>query len=131
MKAHWTVRLSAAAESDFQQILRWTVENFGRGQARTYAKTLIAAIDDLAQGPSVTGARLREEIGAGIRVLHVARKGRKGRHFVLFMVSDTDGGKTIDVLRLLHDSMDLQRHIFPALESEPPADPPDSPQSPH
>jgi hypothetical protein len=50
---------------------------------------------------------------------------------VLFMVSDARGGKTIDVLRLLHDSMDLQRHMPPAGESEPSADPPDWPQSPH
>lgn len=130
MKTHWTIRLSAAAESDFQQILRWTVETFGRGQAQTYAKTLTAALNDLAQWPAVTGARLREEIGPGIHVLHVARKRRKGRHIVLFVVNEADGGKVIDVLRLLHDTMDPQRHV-PTGETETAADLDESPQAPH
>ena len=40
--------------------------------------------------------------------LHVARQGRKGRHFVAFSVSE---GHIINVLRLLHDSMDLAKHL--------------------
>jgi toxin ParE1/3/4 len=34
--------------------------------------------------------------------------GRKGRHFVVFRMPD---GQTIDVIRLLHDSMDLAKHL--------------------
>jgi len=30
----WPVRLSAAAETDFQNIVRWTFEHFGERQAR-------------------------------------------------------------------------------------------------
>ena len=43
--------------------------------------------------------------------LHVARGGRKGRHFVLYRVNTQGPTQVIDVLRLLHDSMDLSRHI--------------------
>ena len=32
------------------------------------------------------------------------------RHFVVFKVS---GAQTLDVLRLLHDSMDLEKHLPP------------------
>ncbi len=53
------------------------------------------------------GARQREDIGPGIRTLHVARKGRKGRHLVVFRVASPPNEQVIDVLRLLHDSMDL------------------------
>jgi len=56
------------------------------------------------------GARPRPEIGQGLFTLHVARGGRKGRHFILFRIDDSDGRRIIDVLRLLHDSMDLARH---------------------
>ena len=42
--------------------------------------------------------------------LHVARKGRKGPHFVVFRVAPSRSEQVIDVLRLLHDSMDLPRH---------------------
>lgn len=34
--------------------------------------------------------------------------GRKGRHLVVFRFAD---GQVIDVIRLLHDSMDLAKHL--------------------
>ena len=54
------------------------------------------------------GAKARDEIAPGVCTLHVARHGRKGRHFVVFRVAE---GKIVEVLRLLHDSMDLARHV--------------------
>ena len=107
----WTVRLSAAAEADFRQILRWTMENFGSVQARNYADTLSSALKALSAGPAIIGVKERPEIGNDIRTLHVARNGRKGRHFVMFRIGSIEGGDVIDVLRLLHDSMDLERHL--------------------
>ncbi len=104
----WIVRLSGRAEQDFVEILRWTSEHFGARQAQVYARTLSLAIEALIEGPGIVGARAREEIALGIRTLHVERRGRKGRHFVVFRVS---GEQMIDVLRLLHDSMDLVRQI--------------------
>ena len=118
MKQRWTIRLAEAAGQDYQAILRWTVENFGRAQARTYAKTLNSALQDLAQGPDVIGARLREDIGPDIHTLHVARHGRKGRHFVVFRIVPSPDTSIIEVLRLLHDSMDLPRHLTAANESD-------------
>lgn len=110
----WIVRLSAAAEADYRQILRWTVENFGSQQAKVYADTLSSALKALSAGPAIIGAKERGEIGTNIRTLHVARNGRKGRHFVMFRASSFQGQNVIDVLRLLHDSMDLERHLPPA-----------------
>lgn len=104
----WTVRLSAAAEADYRQILRWTVENFGSAQAQSYADTLSSALKALSAGPSIIGVKERPEVGNNIGTLHVARNGRKGRHLVMFRIQ---GNEVIDVLRLLHDSMDLERHL--------------------
>jgi len=112
----WTVHLAAAAEADFEEILRWTVDRFGDAQARTYAETVSAALNDLAAGPTVVGAEKRDDILKGIFTLHVARKGRKGRHFILFRVGRAPDRDVIEVLRLLHDVMDLQRHLPPADE---------------
>ena len=112
----WTIRLSAAAESDYRQILRWTAENFGLPQARIYADTLSLALKALSTGPAIIGVKERGEIGTNIWTLHVARNGRKGRHFVMFRVGRFQGQDVIDVLRLLHDSMDLERHL-PSVES--------------
>lgn len=105
----WTVRLTAAAASDFEHIIEWTVENFSEPQALAYAETLSLAIEALTEGPSVAGARQRDEILRGLYSLHVTRLGRKGRHFVMFRISAD--GNAIEVLRLLHDSMDLPRHL--------------------
>lgn len=105
----WTVRLANRADQDFVEILRWTAESFGARQTRVYARTLSLAIEALIEGPGVVGAKRRDEIGAGIGTLHVGRLGRRGRHFVVFRVTTDE--RTIDVLRLLHDSMDLVRHI--------------------
>jgi toxin ParE1/3/4 len=112
----WTVRLTAAAEADFEEILRWTVDQFGEAQARIYAETLSAALNDLAAGPTTVGARKRDDLLKGIFTLPVAGKGRKGRHFVVFRVRRAPDREVIEVLRLLHDAMDLQRHLPTAEE---------------
>ena len=113
----WRVRLTAAAESDIRKILQWTTERFGRAQAHIYSETLSHAILALTADPHPVGSRRRDEIAEGLFKLHVARGGRKSRHLVLYRVGDTGEGSTIEVLRLLHDSMDLVRH-FGAVNDE-------------
>jgi toxin ParE1/3/4 len=80
----WTVHLTAAAEADFRNILRWTAEQFGEAQARAYAETLSRALEALSEGPDAAGVRARDDIAGGLFMLHVARRGRRGRHFVIF-----------------------------------------------
>jgi toxin ParE1/3/4 len=109
----WAVRLSAAAEADLQDILRGTTARIGAAQARTYAATLSSALEALTAGPALVGARVRDEIAEGLFTLHVARAGRKGRHFVMFRVGRDPERKIVEVLRLLHDAMDLPRHLPP------------------
>jgi toxin ParE1/3/4 len=106
MRRGWTVRVGQHAEQDLAQILQWTLKTFGKDQASLYAETLVLAIAALEDGPDVLGAKKRDDIQPGIRTLHVAREGRAGRHFVMFRAV----GSCIDVLRLLHDGMDLPRH---------------------
>jgi toxin ParE1/3/4 len=107
-KQVWTIQLSQQAELDFSEILKWTAKNFGMKQANNYAETLWLAIGALNAGPEIVGSRNRDELGSGICTLHVARNRRRGRHFVVFRAAEN---QTIAVLRLLHDSMDLARHV--------------------
>lgn len=109
----WTLRLSRTAEADFRGILRWTRDNWGDRQARLYADTLAGALTALTAGPSQPGVTRRDEIGEGLMTLHVARSGRKGRHLVLFRIDPAAPTPTIDVLRLLHDAMDIARNLPP------------------
>jgi toxin ParE1/3/4 len=104
----WRVRLGAAAELDFANILKWTLENFGTRQSRLYRDTIVQAISELGNGPDAAGSKPRDDILSGLRTLHIARHGRRGRHFLLYR---TAPGRIIEVVRILHDSMDLPRHL--------------------
>jgi toxin ParE1/3/4 len=104
----WRVRLGAAAEVDFANILKWTAENFGARQSRVYRNTLVQAIGELADGPDAVGSKARDEIMAGLRTLHTARRGRRGRHFLMYRAAPNS---TIEIVRILHDRMDLRRHV--------------------
>ena len=48
--------------------------------------------------------------------LQVAHGGRKRRRFVLYQVSKSAKAAAVEVFRLLHDSMDLVRHVGPATD---------------
>jgi toxin ParE1/3/4 len=107
----WRVRLGAAAEVDFADILKWSTENFGARQSRLYRDILVQAIGELADSPNVAGSRARDEIMAGLRTLHVARRGRRGSHVLMYRVAPNS---TIEIVRILHDRMDLWRHVSSA-----------------
>jgi toxin ParE1/3/4 len=111
----WRVRFGAAAELDFANIVKWTTENFGARQSRVYRSTLVQAIGELADGPDVAGSKARGEIMSGLRTLHIARHGRRGSHFLMYRVAS---GMTIEVVRILHERMDLQRHLPPVPDEE-------------
>lgn len=98
---YWDVKLTPKAKNDFAAIIRWTRKEFGERQAQTYQATLRQAIQALHDGLSTLGVKRREDLGANFYTLHVARKGRKGRHFIVFRVVEST---TIQVLRLLHDT---------------------------
>lgn len=109
----WVVRTTAAAKTDFEKILRWTSNEFGAHQAQTYLATLTQALEDLCGGPDIIGSKALGDFAPGIHTLHVARKGRTGRHFVVFRFHSCQGHNVMEVLRILHDSMDLTRHLPP------------------
>jgi hypothetical protein len=55
MSQTWRVWLGEGVERDFFSILRWTVEQFGKRQARVYETALRSALKALASGPSALG----------------------------------------------------------------------------
>ncbi|MBV8510686.1 MAG: type II toxin-antitoxin system RelE/ParE family toxin [Xanthobacteraceae bacterium] len=105
----WGVRLSPGAELDFANILVWTTAHFGARQSRVYRDTLLRAIRDLEAGPEIPGSKKRNEIRRGLYTLHVARGARRGRHFLLYRVTDDH---IIEIVRILHDQMDFRRHTL-------------------
>jgi toxin ParE1/3/4 len=109
----WRVVLGSEAEKDFVRILGYTSDIFGPRQAAIYETTILAALADLDSGPEVLGSVARDDLRPGIRSLHVARHGRRGRHVIMYRVTNPE---LIQVVRILHDAMDLARHLPPDLD---------------
>ena len=86
--------------------------HFGATQADAYLQTILASLDELEGGPTLVGVKKRDELLPGLMSLHVARHGRHGRHVLLFRVA-LGTEMTLEILRILHDQMDLPRHIPP------------------
>ena len=102
-----TVVLSPLAEADLSGIAAWTAANFGERQATAYIDAIITTIEELSAHQPHPRSKQRDEIAPGIRSLHMAKRGRRGRHLILYL-EDQDA---LTILRILHDSMELSRHL--------------------
>jgi len=120
------LRLSAAAQDDIADVLTWTARRFGTRARVRYAALLATALADLAADPARPASAARPELGPGVRSYHL-RHSRKRvpsddapvgrpRHVVLYR---TDPAGTVEVGRILHDAMELERHLpFPRSEDD-------------
>ena len=110
--------VAPAAEEDIESILAWTQEHLGERARLRYEALLIQAIIDVGASPELPGSNSRPEITASARTYHLfhsrnrvaAEVGRvkKPRHILLYRFR-TEGA--IEIGRVLHDSMDLERHL--------------------
>ncbi len=91
--------LSPAAERDVADIWHYTVERWGGDQAASYIGDIRDACQEMVAGNRVT----REvEIRAGYSKTFV------GSHVLYFRITESG---TIIVVRILHQRMDVGRHI--------------------
>ena len=88
------------AEVDIEDAADYTMEQWGRDQARRYIGNIRKAIDRLA----IDGLRFPEETEAypGLRRM------RSGHHFIFFLVDD----EKVDVVRVMHERRDAVRHLM-------------------
>jgi toxin ParE1/3/4 len=113
-------RLSAAAESDLIEILAWTQEQLGDLARTRYEALLVAALRDIALQPDRPGSIERPELGAGVRSWHLRLSRSRGRrteagkvvHPRHFLIYRTEPDLVL-VGRVLHDAMELNRHLDP------------------
>ena len=112
-------RLSAAAQADIVDILAWTHEHFGHAARTRYETLIITALRDIAHQPERPGSLERHDLGGDVRSWHLrlSRKRadtysgivRRPRHFLVYRM---EGGVVV-VGRVLHDAMELTRHLSP------------------
>jgi toxin ParE1/3/4 len=112
--------IAPAAVEDIESILIFADAQFGERARLRYEALLVRAIIDVADEPDRVGSSSRPEIATFVRSYHLyyyySRKrvtdktGRvkQPRHFLLYRAR-TDG--TVEILRMLHDTIDLARHI--------------------
>ena len=110
-------RLTQTARADIVSILAWSHEQFGEEARKRYEALIATAIRDAASRSDDGGHTLRPELGEGVFTWHLTRSrarapgGRvhRPRHF---LVCRRDGD-TLVIGRVLHDAMDLRRHVDP------------------
>jgi toxin ParE1/3/4 len=95
------VRFSAHATNDLQDISDYTAEVWGEDQEVEYIDEIDARLSEIAAGRGQS--RPRNDLFGGCQVSPV------GRHLIIFMMQDD----VIFVSRILHQSMDFPRHVFP------------------
>ncbi|HID80883.1 MAG TPA: type II toxin-antitoxin system RelE/ParE family toxin [Chromatiales bacterium] len=91
--------LTPEADNDLVSIWLYTFENWGREQANTYLRELEKRFLLLAKNPD--SGKPRDNIRSGYFSYHQAR------HVIFFRVNK---GR-IEIVRILHDRMDFNRHL--------------------
>ena len=99
------IRLHPRAEDDIAGVLAYTLDRFGLQQYRRYEQIIEEALARVAQRPDA-GRAFPDR--AGLFLYSIGRRGRRASHQLLYRVL-ADG--RVEILRLLHDSMEVSRHI--------------------
>ncbi|ART70071.1 plasmid stabilization protein ParE [Mycobacterium dioxanotrophicus] len=93
--------LSPAAQADLEQTWDYTSQRWNDDQAEAYVRVIQQAVELVAENPLI--GRSCDEVRAGYR-RHTA-----GSHTLYYR--DGAGGELIDVVRILHKRMDVDRHL--------------------
>ena len=92
--------LSPKAQKHLKQIRDYTLENHGERQKKTYMRMLRDKMRLAAKNPDKEG-RARDDIKQGYYSI------RAEKHYIYYRIRDTH----IDIIDVLHESMEPQRHI--------------------
>jgi toxin ParE1/3/4 len=93
------VKLSRDACTDLRNIDNYTYQTWGRAQADKYIKMIEEGCRTLANHPML--GKPQDEFFPGLRKYSI------GKHYIFYLA--TDNG--IEVIRVLHQAMDISRHI--------------------
>lgn len=110
-------RLTHAAQADIVSILAWSEEQFGEEARKRHEALIATAVRDAASRTDDVGHTSRPELGDGVFSWHLAQsrtrcpggRVRRPRHFLICR----HDGDVLVVGRVLHDAMELRRHLDP------------------
>jgi|SRR5579859_6564913 len=101
------IRFSPEAVRDIEEVLRFTLDNFGDRKCNQYRDLIRDALAAISKDPFSIHSKPRPEIHPTVRTYHIGRPGKKARHLFLYRYDKSD---TVVVGRLLHEAMDTSRH---------------------
>lgn len=96
---------SPRARRDVAEVLRYTRDRWGKAQAREYRDLINAALKAIIVNP---GRGKAQSTRPGVLSYHIKQPGRHARHIVFYRVRSSG---VLEIIRLLHDSMDFDRHL--------------------
>lgn len=96
---NYSLVLSPEAVDDRKDIVAYTITTWGKEQATRYNQKLKAALKSIHTNPHI--GRLHPDLPPLYHIYHVER------HYIVYSIE----GTRIEVVRILHDRMDLPRHI--------------------
>jgi toxin ParE1/3/4 len=99
---HNKINITPQARSDLKNILKYTQKTWGSEQRVKYKNILYETLNKIAANPGL--GKPREELIPGYYSYHI---GSQGRHYIFYRVEND----TIEVVRILHDSMDIGQHL--------------------
>lgn len=107
----YEVIFAGPADRDFIEIMDWSAEQFGSAASDRYETLIGRALTDVGEDPFRSGARQRPELPEGVYTYDLANSRERvsgdrvkaPRHFLLYRV--------VALLRILHDSRDMARHL--------------------
>jgi len=116
------VILAPSARGDIKDILLWSEERLGKDAALRYEALLIQSLRDIEANPAWPGVSQRPDIPADVSLYHLAfsrsrvagETVKAPRHFLAFRAT----ALRLVIVRVLHDSRDLARHLLAALQGE-------------
>lgn len=94
-----TLDFTPAAVSDLRTIRAYTLERWGLKQEEIYLDGLWDKFEELLADPGKW--RARADLFPGCQIA------AQGRHVILFRIQ----GETLQIVRILHSSMDFRRHL--------------------
>ena len=93
------VALRPRARADLDNIWEYTLRTWGQKQAERYLRALNDTFHALAEQPKL--GRSYDEVHEGLRVYP------SGKHLIFYFETKTG----IDVVRVLHERMDVRSHL--------------------
>jgi len=102
--------LTRGARQDIRGILAYTLRTFGTLQFGRYRDLIARCVRLIQLDPVHPASKSLDGVAPGLRTLHLrhaAAGATSGRHVLVYVTRGND----IFVLRVLHDSMDLPRHL--------------------